>query len=281
MAVVKGLYLRAKSEFDKAGVDDPAFNSMCLIEKVFNIDKAALLGEPIPADDKKAVEFITLVGRRLCGEPLQYLLGEWEFYGYKLKVGDGVLIPRDDTEVLLRDCLDFLKDKNSAKVIDLCSGSGALAIALAKETNCEVYAVEKSADALPYLAQNIKLNSAEVEAAIGDVFKCADEFGDGFFDLVLSNPPYVESDEIEKLQKEISFEPRMALDGGRDGLDFYRGIIKLWSRKIRPGGMLAFELGEGQYDAVRQLMVSAGFKNIEGSEDLGGIIRTIRGIKVQ
>ena len=281
MAVVKGLYLQAKSEFDKAGIDDPAFNSMCLIEKVFGVDRAALMGAPIAADDNKAVEFIRLVGRRLSGEPLQYLLGEWEFCGHRLKVGQGVLIPRDDTEVLLRDCLEFLKDKKDAVVIDLCSGSGALAIAIKKETDANVCAVEKSADALPYLCENISLNKTDIYVLADDVTRCCDEFEDGTFDLILSNPPYVKSGEIDTLQKEISFEPRMALDGGADGLDFYRSIISLWSPKLRAGGMLAFELGEGQYSDVKPLMEAAGFSLIGGSEDLGGITRTIHGIKVQ
>ena len=151
MVAVKTLYLRAKDEFDKAGIDDPAFNSLCLIEKVYGLNKTALLTEKHFIDDNEAVPFITLVGRRLSGEPLQYILGEWEFYGVKLKVGKGVLIPRDDTEVVLRDCLDILSGKKSAQVIDLCSGTGALAIALEKNASCDVVAVEKSAEALPYL----------------------------------------------------------------------------------------------------------------------------------
>jgi release factor glutamine methyltransferase len=277
MVAVKFLYNKAKEELDKAGISDPAFNSMCLIEKVFNVNKARLMAENITADDKKGAEFLTLLGRRLSGEPLQYILGEWEFYGYKFKVGKGVLIPRDDTEVLLRLSLDFLKDKQNARVLDLCSGSGALAVAIAKETDAEVYALEKSAEALPYLCENININKANIEVVAGDVFYCADEFMDKSFDLIISNPPYIITDEIDTLQKEISFEPKTALDGGADGLKFYRGIIKDYTSKLKSGGMIAFEIGEGQFEDVKALMDDAEVKNIDYKLDLGGIQRVVYG----
>jgi release factor glutamine methyltransferase len=277
MVAVKFLYNKAKEELDKAGISDPAFNSMCLIEKVFNVNKAQLMAENITADDKKGAEFLTLLGRRLSGEPLQYILGEWEFYGYKFKVGKGVLIPRDDTEVLLRLSLDFLKDKQNARVLDLCSGSGALAVAIAKETDAEVYALEKSAEALPYLCENININKANIEVVAGDVFYCADEFMDKSFDLIISNPPYIITDEIDTLQKEISFEPKTALDGGADGLKFYRGIIKDYTSKLKSGGMIAFEIGEGQFEDVKTLMENADVKNIDYKLDLGGIQRVVYG----
>ncbi len=280
MVAVKFLYKKAEEELDKAGISDPAFNSMCLIEKVFNINKARLMAENITADDKKAAEFITLLGRRLSGEPLQYILGEWDFYGYKLKVGKGVLIPRDDTEVLLRKSLEFLKDKPKAKVLDLCSGSGALAVAIAKETDSEVYAVEKSAAALPYLCENITLNKADIAVIAGDVFKCADEFYDGQFDLIISNPPYVKTDEIKTLQKEISFEPEDALDGGGDGLKFYRSITRDFKPKLKKGGMLAYEIGEDQFNQVKSIMKAESFLEIGFELDLGGIKRVVYGTLV-
>ncbi len=277
MVAVKFLYNKAKEELDKAGISDPAFNSMCLIEKVFNVNKAQLMAENITSDDKKGAEFLTLLGRRLSGEPLQYILGEWEFYGYKFKVGKGVLIPRDDTEVLLRLSLDFLKDKQNARVLDLCSGSGALAVAIAKETDAEVYALEKSAEALPYLCENININKANIEVIAGDVFRCADEFMDKSFDLIISNPPYIITDEIDTLQTEISFEPKTALDGGADGLKFYRGIIKDYASKLKSGGMMAFEIGEGQFEDVKTLMENAKVNNIDYKLDLGGIQRVVYG----
>lgn len=277
MVAVKFLYNKAKEELDKAGIEAPAFNSMCLIEKVFGINQAQLASENQIAEDSDAARFITLLGRRLSGEPLQYILGEWEFYGYKFKVGKGVLIPRDDTEVLLRTALDYLKDKPKARVLDLCSGSGALAVVIAKETDAEAYALEKSAEALPYLCENITLNKANIEVIAGDVLNCADEFTDRSFDLIISNPPYVISDEINTLQTEISYEPRMALDGGEDGLRFYRAIVKDYVSKIKRGGMLAFELGEGQFNDVKALMEKENIKDIGEKLDLGGIQRVVYG----
>lgn len=277
MVAVKFLYNKAKEELDKAGIEAPAFNSMCLIEKVFGINQAQLASENQIAEDSDAARFITLLGRRLSGEPLQYILGEWEFYGYKFKVGKGVLIPRDDTEVLLRTALDYLKDKPKARVLDLCSGSGALAVVIAKETDAEAYALEKSAEALPYLCENITLNKANIEVIAGDVLNCADEFTDRSFDLIISNPPYVISDEIDTLQTEISYEPRMALDGGEDGLRFYRAIVKDYVSKIKRGGMLAFELGEGQFNDVKALMKKENIKDIGEKLDLGGIQRVVYG----
>ncbi|MBR2108368.1 MAG: peptide chain release factor N(5)-glutamine methyltransferase [Ruminococcus sp.] len=278
MVVVKELIKKTENKLDKAGIENPAFNSLCLAEKVFNISAQDLIINPdLTAGGDKLAQYEALVNRRIDGEPLQYLLGEWEFYGYRFKVGEGVLIPRDDTEVLLRACLEILKAKPRAKVLDLCSGSGALAVSIAKETDAEVYAVEKSKKALPFLYENIKLNNAEVKVIEGDIFECHREFEDGGFDLILSNPPYIKSGEIKTLQKEVGFEPRMALDGGEDGYDFYRFIIKEWSRKLKRGGTLAFELGEGQYETVKTLMEAEGFGNIESPLDFGGVHRAVYG----
>ena len=275
-AVIKEIYAKTKDKFDKAGIDAPAFNSLCLIEKAFGITQNELLiNGDMQIGDVSLFE--SLVERRLSGEPLQYLLGEWEFYGCPLKVGEGVLIPRDDTEVLLRACLDLLKNKKNPKVLDLCSGSGALAIAIAKHTDSEVQAVEKSDRALPYLYENIRLNGVDVKVTEGDIFELTDSFEDGFFDLILSNPPYIKSDEIATLQKEVGFEPRLALDGGEDGYDFYRFIISDWTDKLKSGGVLAFELGEGQLDLVKALMSGRGYTDIRSQTDLGGIQRAVYG----
>ncbi len=262
----------------KAGVDSPAFNSLCLIEKVCGFTQTDLIinGDK-PIDDEKLNELKALANRRIKGEPLQYILGQWEFYGYKFKVGKGVLIPRDDTEVVLNNCLNFLKGKPEAKVLDLCSGSGALAIVINKETNATVTAVEKSEKALPYLKENARLNKATINIVQGDIFNCMDNFPDNSFNLIVSNPPYVKTDEIKDLQIEISHEPEMALDGGKDGFDFYRHIISCWSSKLKYGGMLAFEIGENQFDTIKQLMIDYGYKNIGGDYDLGGVQRTIYG----
>jgi len=275
---IKEILKITENKFAKAGIDSPAFDALCLIEKVFGTTQTDLIvNNNLTASEEKIIELESLCQRRLKGEPLQYILGEWDFYGYKFKVGDGVLIPRDDTEVLLSVCLDFLKSKENAKVLDLCSGSGALAVAIAKETSSEVTAVEKSDKAFGYLTENIKLNNATVKAIKGDIFECMDEFENNCFDLILSNPPYIKTDEIQTLQKEISFEPEMALNGGADGYDFYKHIVKHWSKKLKKGGILAFELGENQFDTVKTLMKAENFVKIQEKLDLGNIQRVIYG----
>ena len=278
MMTLKELQITINNKLEKAGVDSPAFNSLCLIEHIYGYTQTDLItGSHKLIDESKLESLENLVSRRINGEPLQYLIGQWEFYGYPLKVGKGVLIPRDDTEVVLNDCLSFLKNFDNPTVLDLCSGSGAIAIAISKESNATVAAVEKSESALPYLIENVKLNNANVKVINDDIFTCMDMFKDKSFDLIVSNPPYIKSDDIKDLQIEVRQEPTMALDGGKDGYTFYRHIIKQYKSKLKAGGMLAFEIGEGQYRYIENLLKQEKFENIGGSYDLGDIQRTIYG----
>ena len=278
MMTLKELQITINNKLEKAGVDSPAFNSLYLIEHIYGYTQTDFItGSRKLIDESKLESLENLVGRRINGEPLQYLIGQWEFYGYPLKVGKGVLIPRDDTEVVLNDCLSFLKNFDNPTVLDLCSGSGAIAIAISKESNATVAAVEKSESALPYLMENVKLNNANVKVINDDIFTCMDMFKDKSFDLIVSNPPYIKSEEIKDLQIEVRQEPTMALDGGKDGYTFYRHIIKHYKSKLKAGGMLAFEIGEGQYRYIENLLKQEKFENIGGSYDLGNIQRTIYG----
>lgn len=279
MMTIRELKREITNSLTKAGVNSPAFDALCLIEKVFDVTRSQLIIiENQPALHEKAEEVRALAQKRINGTPLQYLLGQWEFYGYTFKVGEGVLIPRDDTEVVLSFALEFLKGKTQGKILDLCSGSGALAVAIQKETGLDVVAVEKSEKALSYLNENVKLNNANVKVFQGDVFTCMDEFENNSFDLIISNPPYIKTDEIKTLQKEVQLEPKMALDGGLDGYDFYNHIVNNWTCKLKNGGALAFELGEGQFDTVKQLMTNKNYKDIEYKLDFGNIKRAIKGI---
>ncbi|MBQ1977190.1 MAG: peptide chain release factor N(5)-glutamine methyltransferase, partial [Ruminococcus sp.] len=220
--------------------------------------------------------------RRAKVEPLQYITGCWEFYGRKYYVGEGVLIPRDDTEVVLRSTfpfLDKLKEKKDVKILDLCSGSGILAITLKLlYPKAQVTAVEISDSAVEYLRRNSKENCADIRIIHDDIFACVDSFEDGEFDMIISNPPYVTPEDMENLQKEVTFEPSLALaGGGEDGCDFYRRIIPLYTPKLRNGGMLAFEYDAQQAFIIKDLMEQKNYSQISIFDDLGGVHRAING----
>ena len=216
--------------------------------------------------------------KRINGYPLQYILGKWTFMGRDFSVGEGVLIPRDDTEVVVLSVIPYLEQNKNLRIIDLCSGSGIIAVTLkCMFPKCEVHALELSEKALPYLKRNIESLAPDVILHQGDLNLLCECFEDNYFDLVISNPPYIQSEVIPTLQTEVKREPKMALDGGTDGLDFYRSITQKWSNKLKPGGMMAFELGEGQFDIVKAMMKEKGFENISEYKDLGNIQRAING----
>lgn len=276
-------YRKTKDILTEAGFEAPAFEALCLVEKVFGFNRLALItrGEETAATDEKLALLAELTEKLLNHEPLQYLLGKWSFMGIDLLVGEGVLVPRDDTEVVTSLCIDYLSCKESPNVIDLCAGSGAISLALEKYANCKVTAVELSDKAFSYLTQNIKLNNSAVNALNGDIFECHKDIADNSLDLIVSNPPYIKTADIASLQKEVQHEPAMALDGGESGLDFYRRIVPLWKSKLKAGGALAFELGEGQYDEVSRILADNGFGGITESIDFGGIQRAIIGTLLQ
>ena len=246
---LRELCREAEKRLADAGVEAPVCEVRELAGKFLSNDK-----EP---DEKDIKFFFDAVQRRISGLPLQYIIGEWSFMGYDLYVGEGVLIPRDDTEVCVRGLLSELKKSGGTpkEIIDLCSGSGAIAIALAKLLpDSHISAVELSDKAWDYLVRNIARNNAgNVMPIKGDIGICCNSFEDESFDAVISNPPYVRTDEIPSLQKEISFEPSIALDGGNDGLDFYRIISEKWFPKLKRGGIMSLEIGETQADEVSAL----------------------------
>ncbi|MBO5448060.1 MAG: peptide chain release factor N(5)-glutamine methyltransferase [Ruminococcus sp.] len=218
------------------------------------------------------------VVRRSQGYPLQYLLGEWEFYGLPFKVGEGVLIPRQDTETLVDIAAGKYKKTDSPTVIDLCAGSGCIGIALERQLSSpKIYAVEKYPEAAGYLAENIRLNGSRIEMTVGDVLDIRTASSLPKADLIVCNPPYLTSEDMENLQREVSFEPECALFGGEDGLDFYRAVTRIWKKNLKSGGMLMFEIGAGQEDEVMQIMIQHGFRNVRCRKDLCGVVRCVFG----
>lgn len=277
------IYKTIKSELKRAGVDSPAFDAICLFEYVFGIDRHGLIMQgQSQADPEKIKRLSELVDRRCSGEPLQYILGKWEFMGRTYEVGSGVLIPREDTcavvEAALSAAKKMLKSRDSLKIADLCSGSGAIAITLAKELPCEVSAVELYDAAYSYLKRNIEsLNAENVTPVKADVLTCHENFADSSLDIIISNPPYIKTDELKALQREVQKEPREALDGGEDGCFFYRRIIKDWSKKLSKNGAVCFELGEGQYAEIEGLLLEQGYTDIGCVRDMQEIERSIYG----
>ncbi len=222
-----------------------------------------------PKDVDKVLE---IASERITGRPLWYCIGNTDFYGYEINVDERVLIPRPETELLVENALKYIdKDKT---VLDLCTGSGAIAVAVNKKSNCKVVAVDKSASALELAKENALKNYADIEFVESDMFT---GLSGRKFDVIISNPPYINSADINGLQKEVKdFEPIMALDGGMDGLDFYRIIAKNSKDYLTDGGVLLLECGISQAEIVSQML--DGFSAVEIIKDLENIDRIVKAV---
>ncbi len=275
--MLKDLYLKLRGILSEAEIEAPELEARLLIEGVTGMNRASQIANSNSEISGEIQEkLISMAQKRAEHLPLQYILGKWSFMGFEFKVGEGVLIPRDDTEVLVGLCLDYLKASDGKTALDLCAGSGAVSVALDKLANADVTAVELSDKAYNFLLKNIK--GTDIKPHKGDIFECYRDYEAKSFDLIASNPPYIKTDEIKTLQTEVGYEPKTALDGGADGLDFYRAIARRWTPLLKSGGAMAFELGEGQAEYVGGLMADHGYINIKTAKDLGGTDRAIIGI---
>ncbi len=223
-------------------------------------------------------EIFGIVEKRVSGYPLQYIIGEWDFYDVTLKVGEGVLIPRQDTETLVDEALKLLKDVENPRVLDLCSGSGAIIIAVKNNKDGVYFALEKEEKALRFLRENVSRYGG-IEVVSADLFeeKAVNHFSD--LDMITANPPYLTEKDMLSLQKEVEHEPKEALFGGEDGLLFYRFISENYIAALKNGGHLLFEVGATQADDVLEIMKKSGFKNCVKIKDLCGIDRVCVGEK--
>ncbi len=204
------------------------------------------------------------------GEPLQYVIGKWDFYESEFYVGEGVLIPRPETEELVELAVKHLKTIPTPVVIDLCSGSGCIGISIARAVlNSKVYCIEKSNDAFKYLEKNAK-NIDNVILINDDIFNSIDIEN---ADLIISNPPYIKTEVLNSLQDEVKKEPKMALDGGEDGLDFYKIINSKWSAKLKSNGVLMLEIGEDQGKSIVDVLTE--FNNVQVKKDMYGNNRMV------
>lgn len=227
------------------------FEALCIFNDLLGVSKGKILLSDVQATEEQEKLVNDAIRRRENGEPLQYILGKWDFYDLTFTVGDGVLIPRPETEMLVDFALEKLKDIKNPVIYDLCAGTGCIGLTIASHRkDATVYLLEKEDKAFTFLEKNkeqLKLDNAIL--LHGDLF----DFDFSSLppcDLLLSNPPYINSDEIKTLQREVLKEPATALDGGADGLDFYRCIAERWDNKIRKGGFCAFECGERQSEDI-------------------------------
>lgn len=280
MVTVRQLLEETADALKSAGCDSPAFDARCLMEDIGGVGRGRIdqSGEqPVPVEREWAVR--ATAKKRAAGYPLQYLLGEWDFLSLTLRVGEGVLIPRPETELLCETAADWLKERRTEvpRVLDLCAGSGCVGLGIASLVpSIHVTAVEWSDEAFPYLRDNLaRYPQYDIEAVKADVLHEARRFPQPV-DLIVSNPPYIPTRDIAGLMREVGYEPRMALDGG-DGLRFYRSIARDWRPKLLPGGALMAEIGVGQAEAVAALWRGAGLEHIKILPDAAGVGRVVVG----
>lgn len=281
------LYLQARRRIQEAGVESPGPDALALAERFLGLDRAGLAvhggEEPAPA---REAAFLRGVEERAARRPLQYILGSWDFMGLSLAVGEGVLVPREDTTVLveaLADRLSALPESAALKGVDLCAGTGAVGLGLCSLLpQTEVVCLELSEQAFSYLEQNLKAYPQyHVRGLREDILQAAaaGAFEENSLDFIASNPPYVKTGDISSLQPEVRKEPVLALDGGGDGLIFYRAIAALWLPLLKPGGVLGVEIGEEQAGDVLALFAHYGLEDLEVKQDWAGLDRAVLGRK--
>ena len=276
------LYLDIRQQFLRAGLPDPTLKSRELVCCAAGKSREELSRDGrlyVPDSVERQVR--RLAQRHLDGEPVAYLIGEWEFYGLPLDISESVLIPRPDTEVLVDRALAALKTAEEPRVLDLCAGSGCIGLALARNLpGSHVVLGELDEGALRVCRQNIRRNGLSGQVVSLQLDACEKPPAHlGEFDCIVSNPPYIPDGDIAGLDVSVrDYEPHMALKGGADGLDFYRAITAHWTAALRVGGRLLFEVGIGQADEVLRIMRGVGFGDLEVAPDLNGIPRVVEGI---
>lgn len=265
----------AREALEASGCPDPAIDSRWIAEDVLHMTPSELRFEGNHALQPDQLEQMNAyLQRRVSGEPVQYILRRADFMGMQLYVDDRVLIPRQDTETLAETAIIALQGKHEPKVLDLCAGSGAIGLSIASLVpGAQVTLADISSGALEVVKKNAHALGLEVSIRHGDLFKAVAKEK---FDLIASNPPYIPAADMLQLQKEVQFEPKLALEAGEDGLDFYRRIAREAGRHLNPGGMLYLEVGAGEAQDVLAL-VQAGMDCAESGiiEDLNGIERIV------
>ena len=275
------LYMNIRQELHRAGIQAATLEARELVCFAAGKTREQFVRDGrlyVPQDVEEQAR--ALMRRHLAGEPVAYLIGEWEFYGLPLDISEQVLIPRSDTEVLAGEAIRWLQTQQDARVLDLCAGSGCVGLAVASQVHaCRVVLGEKSEAALRICRQNIRRSGllGRVTPMPADALEPPTrQLGE--FDCIVCNPPYIPTQDIETLDVSVrDYEPHMALDGGEDGLEFYRAISENWREALHPGARLYFEVGIGQADSVLRIMRRQGFGELEIVPDTAGIPRVVYG----
>ena len=282
MRTYNDIYLSARNLLRQSGVEAFSLEAKLLVAGAAGKTTAQLLRDMSLYASNKIEDTVTeYIARRLRGEPVAYITGSWEFYGLPIVTTPDVLIPRMDTEKLVDTAKERLTGrKMNARILDLCCGSGCITCAIGHEMPAtRLVAIDISANALEVCRRNIAAQKliSRVICMQADALS-SPPLGIGEFDMIVSNPPYIASEEIKTLDVSVKdFEPVWALDGGEDGLKFYKAIIKYWKSLLRQGGYLLFEVGEGQAQAVRDMLSAAGFGYTDTRKDTLGIDRVVFG----
>ncbi|MCC8016873.1 MAG: peptide chain release factor N(5)-glutamine methyltransferase [Clostridiales bacterium] len=257
------------------GIDEADFKSLCLACSVAGIKNNEFY---LHKNDEIIMKrFADLLWRVKSGEPLQYVIGKWDFYNYEFYVGSGVLIPRPETEELTKLVINYAKNIDFPIIYDLCAGCGCIGISVAREVpKSKVYCVEISDEAFFYLNKNSAFdnNVFPVKQDV-NLFPKINETAD----IIVSNPPYIKTSELKNLQAEVGKEPVSALDGGESGLHFYYSISENWKYALKPGGKIFFEIGNEQGKDVENILSSNGFSDVKIIKDIYGNNRIVSAVK--
>lgn len=276
---VSELFNKGKDILKSNNIENHVNEARWIFEYVFDCKSDYIIFNSSAVCDSESIScFLEKINLRVSGIPVQYIIGEWDFYGESFYVGDGVLIPRPETELLIDYAVNYLIDKLNPVVLDLCSGTGCIGLTVARLfPQSTVYMIEKSDAAFYYLKKNSdRFRLDNVRLIHGDIFDGYQSFNIPAADLILSNPPYINSTEISSLQSEVLREPVTALDGGFDGLDFYRAIADKWL--LNCTGSVAVECGEHQSQVIESLF-SKHCSDIYSVLDFNDIKRVVIGRK--
>ena len=267
-------FLMGMQKLKEAEIGEAQLDARLLLEEVCGTDHNTLLchGDREVSEEEEE-QYRKALEQRAAHVPLQHLLGYQDFMGLRFQVNEYVLIPRQDTEILVEEAMRYLHD--GMRILDLCTGSGCILLSLLHYSNdCEGVGVDISQEALQVAAQNAELLGIKADFLKSDLY----EKVTGKFDLLVSNPPYIERKVIPTLMEEVrEYDPYIALDGGEDGLDFYRRIIGGAQDYLKRGGQILMEIGSGQAQAVSELLREAGFKEIDVCRDFAGLDRVVSG----